>query len=133
MTPLFSATFPIDPVPWQRATPMPCRMITAAETRAYERTLGELARFKMGPRAPLDEPLSVNLTFLLSRPPRFHRRFYPDVWCDIDNLTKSTLDGLNKILWKDDRRIVELYARKAWAKERGSLLIAVYSTKELRG
>lgn len=111
---LFSATFPITPIPWQRVAIFAGRLITPKETRKYEKAVGNLAREKMGPLAAFDEPLQVDLYFSLVKPERFRRRALPDVVCDIDNLVKSTLDGMNKIVWKDDRRIVKLFAVKKW-------------------
>jgi Holliday junction resolvase RusA-like endonuclease len=124
---LFSATFPIEPVPWQRVTPFKGRMIQSEKTRVYERDLGQLARYKMGPLAPFDQPLSVKLTFRLEQPHRFRNRPHPDVICDIDNLEKSTLDALNKIVWVDDKRIVHVEKKKEWSKGSGSLYLEVYT------
>lgn len=89
-------------------------MLTAQKTREYERTLGMLAKYKMGPRAPFDCPLAVDLNFFLTQPDRFRKRSHPDVKMDIDNLIKATLDAFNGVLWTDDGRVCELNARKQW-------------------
>lgn len=39
----------------------------------------------------------------------------PIVKPDVDNYIKSTLDGLNGILWRDDAQIVDLIAHKYYA------------------
>ncbi|GBG95206.1 Holliday junction resolvase [Ligilactobacillus salitolerans] len=39
----------------------------------------------------------------------------PIVKPDVDNYIKSTLDGLNGILWRDDAQIVDLVAHKCYA------------------
>lgn len=44
---------------------------------------------------------------------------------DIDNVCKATLDSLSKILWKDDRQIVELHLYKRQDKLRPRIEIAV--------
>lgn len=122
---LLVATFPVEPVPWQRATPHPGgRMITAERTREYERTLGTLAKYKMGPMAPFDQPLEVEVTFLMKQPHRFRNRPYPDVANDIDNLLKSTFDALNGVVWKDDCRIISVAARKIWGP--GAVMLRVF-------
>ncbi|MBW2998667.1 RusA family crossover junction endodeoxyribonuclease [Candidatus Woesearchaeota archaeon] len=36
---------------------------------------------------------------------------------DLDNLLKFLFDALNKVLWKDDRLIYEVHARKTWGSE----------------
>lgn len=56
---------------------------------------------------PLEGALSVDITLYLSRPKTVNRP-YPTTTPDIDNLIKSVLDSLNKILWDDDRIIVEI-------------------------
>ena len=43
---------------------------------------------------------------------------------DIDNLAKSILDGMNRVVWDDDRLVVKLTACKKWG-ERGEALVAV--------
>ena len=129
---LFEASFPVDPVPWQRVTPFKNsgRMITAEKTREYQRTLATLARYKMGPMTPFDQPLRVELGFVILRPEKFRRRALCDVKPDLDNLTKSVLDALNKIVWVDDCRIVELTVRKRWSGGRGCVFLSVYPAEE---
>ena len=51
---------------------------------------------------PLDRDLFVELVFTLGD----HRRV------DLDNLSKAVLDGMNGIVWTDDRVIVDLHLRK---------------------
>ena len=36
---------------------------------------------------------------------------------DIDNITKSILDGLNKVLYKDDKQVIELSVKKKYGEE----------------
>ena len=60
---------------------------------------------------PLTGPLRVNITFVFPRPsaiiwktkpmPRLPHTKKPD----IDNLTKSCLDALNNIVWRDDAQV----------------------------
>lgn len=88
-------------------------MITAEKTRVFQRTIGALARYKMGPRAPYDQPLVVALRFHISRGGKGRRPSH-DVKPDLDNLSKSVLDAFNKIVWVDDARIVRLDSSKVW-------------------
>lgn len=64
--------------------------------------------------APLDQPLSVRLIFVLPRPsaltwktrpmPRLAHAKKPDA----DNLVKSVFDALNGLLWLDDSQVHSL-------------------------
>ena len=51
---------------------------------------------------PLDRDLFVELVFTLGD----HRRV------DLDNLSKTVLDGMNGVVWTDDRVIIDLHLRK---------------------
>lgn len=43
---------------------------------------------------------------------------------DVDNYAKSALDGLNSVVFDDDKQVVKLTACKVWG-ERGETLVAV--------
>jgi Holliday junction resolvase RusA-like endonuclease len=43
---------------------------------------------------------------------------------DVDNYAKSALDGLNNVVWEDDKQVVQLAATKAWGEE-GETVIEV--------
>lgn len=58
----------------------------------------EIERFNL----PFENDLAVTLMFTLGD----NRRV------DLDNLSKAVLDGLNKIVYADDRQIVELHLKK---------------------
>lgn len=34
---------------------------------------------------------------------------------DVDNYAKAALDGMNGVVWEDDRQVVQLGATKRWA------------------
>ncbi len=36
---------------------------------------------------------------------------------DIDNITKAILDGLNKVLYKDDKQVIELSVKKEYSED----------------
>lgn len=86
---------------------------TAAE---YKRAVAYLAKAAMQGRPPISEPLSV----------RFFRKYKPHSrrFGDTDNLLKSLLDGLNKIVYADDALITSLTAEKVQS-ERGRIEIEV--------
>ena len=43
---------------------------------------------------------------------------------DLDNLVKSIKDGLNGVVWVDDRQVTTLVAHKRWAEE-SSVLVRI--------
>lgn len=47
---------------------------------------------------------------------------------DVDNYAKSALDGLNGVVWEDDRQVVQMGATKRWAgeEEESGLTIEVH-------
>lgn len=69
----------------------------------------------------IDQPLHVDLCFMLPRPKKLltaklANKLIPyDRKPDIDNFIKSTLDALNGIIWVDDSQVVEIGARKWYA------------------
>ena len=71
--------------------------------------------------APIEGPLAVRMTFVFARPGRliWKKRPMPRVPHvgpkDCDNLAKSTLDALNKIVFADDGQIWQLECRKLYA------------------
>ena len=91
---------------------------TPKQTKEYENIVGWTARtvFKDNPS---EQPFKVVLDIYLKLPQR--TTHLEGSWCmkniDIDNVAKSVLDGLNGIVWLDDKQVVELSIRKYWSKE----------------
>lgn len=98
-------------------------MYDPKKVSVYKKQLAVMAQFQYK-KAPLQGPLKVELTFYrrlqksLSKKERalrlagVHR---PTVKPDTDNYIKSTLDGLNGLLWHDDAQIVDLIAHKYYS------------------
>ena len=87
----------------------------------WRATVAHAAHDAMDGRAPVAGPLSVAMTFHLSRP-KSHpktRRTWPVKRPDCDKLVRSVADSLTHVVWKDDSQIVELVARKCWAYNTG--------------
>lgn len=61
--------------------------------------------------APLEGPLSVVLTFVFASKSKRERK-WKATRPDVDNLTKSVLDALNGLTFKDDGQVCELVVRK---------------------
>lgn len=87
---------------------------------AYKATV-RLAAAAAHSGPPLDGPLWVSLLFVLPRPGSMVWKKKPmprvphDRTPDLDNMVKSTLDALNKLLWRDDGLLATVVARKVFA------------------
>lgn len=119
--------FEIEPV--EQARPRATRMgrgirlYDPKKVSVYKKQLAMMCKFQYK-EEPLDGPLRVELGFYrhvqssLSKKERelrisgVHR---PTVKPDTDNYIKSTLDGLNGLLWEDDNQIVDLIAYKYYS------------------
>ena len=95
-----------NPIPKARARVVNGHSYTPATTTRFEHLVAAAAR-AAGVREATDQPLRLEITFY--RETR-HR-------CDIDNLGKSILDGLNRIAWRDDNQVVDLILHKRICKE----------------
>lgn len=98
-------TFTVDvrPVPKYRPrTGKNGQHYTPEVTRTYETRVGWAARAALHgrPRNEADD-LSVSAVFNIIDRQR----------CDVDNLAKTLLDGMNGIVWRDDNQVTELHAR----------------------
>ena len=69
---------------------------------------------------PLQGNLQVDMQFYLG-----HKRRV-----DLDNLSKSVLDGMNGIVYEDDRQVVKLYLEKYYDKERPGVMVTVKELDE---
>lgn len=99
------------------------RLYDLKQVHAYKAQLAESARF-MYHGKPLSGALRVELWFYrqvqksISKKERALRltgAHRPTVKPDTDNFIKSTLDGLNGLLWEDDRQIVDIIVHKYYS------------------
>lgn len=73
----------------------------------------------------LTEPLRLSAQFVFARPKRLTRKKDPEGWLpmpdkpDIDNLLKALLDGLNEVVWVDDRQVFQVTDSSKWYGARG--------------
>lgn len=119
--------FEIEPV--EQARPRATRMgrgirlYDPKKVSVYKKQLAMMCKFQYK-EEPLDGPLRVELCFYrhvqssLSKKERELRlsgAHRPTVKPDTDNYIKSTLDGLNGLLWEDDNQIVDLVAHKYYS------------------
>lgn len=108
-------TFEIEPV--EQARPRATRM--GKGIRLYDPK--KVSVYK---KEPLTGPLVVSLKFYRhiqssiskkERELRIKGAHRPIVKPDTDNYIKSTLDGLNGLLWEDDNQIVKIVAEKYYS------------------
>ncbi len=99
---------------------------TPQKTKIYEEVLKYYAMQLRIPKELKDKPVSLDIQFL------FPNKKQTWLGCkiskpDIDNLIKSVLDGLNKIVYNDDRQVYKIIASKYYRVDigRGSTLITI--------
>lgn len=99
------------------------RLYDLEQVHVYKAQLTESAQF-MYHGEPLTGPLVVTIKFYRaiqqSETKKRHRlkaqgTIRPTKKPDLDNYIKSTLDGLNGVLWVDDNEIVELHTGKYYS------------------
>lgn len=104
------------------------RAYTPKKTADYEKFISTIARAEMLRRGlkPLPCPLSVSIDVFLQIPKSTSNKkryamlksdLRPTVKPDIDNAAKSILDGLNGVVFEDDKQIVSLNVRKFYGNE----------------
>lgn len=119
--------FEIEPV--EQARPRATRMgrgirlYDLKKVSVYKKQLAMMCKFQYK-QAPLTGPLMVEMNFFRhvqssaskkERELRLSGSHRPVVKPDTDNYIKSTLDGLNGLLWEDDNQIVDLIAHKYYS------------------
>jgi Holliday junction resolvase RusA-like endonuclease len=119
-------TLIIDGAPVAKGRPRMTRqghVYTPSKTRAYEKTVRQLAILEMRGKTPLREPVRVEVLVELEVPrswPQARRlaaiagEIMPVAKPDVDNLAKTALDAINTVVIADDGQIVELRARKRY-------------------
>jgi Holliday junction resolvase RusA-like endonuclease len=111
------------------------RVYTDQKTQAYEQALAWQAKKEMAGKTPFEGPISVSVGAFIAIPESWSEkkkqaaiRGEIKAVCvpDADNLIKSALDGLNGIVFKDDRQVIEVMAIKKFSVQ-PSLVVTVRS------
>jgi Holliday junction resolvase RusA-like endonuclease len=101
---------------------------TPAKTKSYEDEIKMFAKAAMGGADLIETPVEVFLYIKNSVPVSYSKKRIqaclsgqekPITKTDIDNIAKAFLDGMNGIVYKDDRQVVELHATKVYAEIAG--------------
>ena len=106
------------------------RSYTPAVTRDYEALIAARAAEVMQGKAPLKTPLTVYIYATMSIPLSWSKAkrqaaldgdVYPSR-PDVDNIAKTVLDGMNKVVYEDDAQVTFLKVTKKYAEE-GSVTV----------
>ena len=101
---------------------------TPEKTRNFEAALKYAAQEVMGPRAPLDGPLVLEMTVVKPIPkswPKCRKKAAlagterPTNKPDIDNYAK-VVDALNQVVWVDDGQVVDARVQKFYGEKPGT-------------
>lgn len=100
-----------------------------AKTATYERELAILGSQQMEGRPPLECPVRVEVEAVFQMPSKKPK---PNQLprSDVDNLLKIVGDGLNQIVWKDDRQIVEANVTKVYG-DKPKMIIRVFTANQI--
>lgn len=111
---LIEFEMPIVALPKERARVTRFGTYTPTRTREFENQVIHHAR-KHSLEMLLETPLRLYCEFHLPKPKKPKFSNYPAVPADIDNYLKAIMDGMNKIIWKDDSLICHIEAKKLYA------------------
>lgn len=118
----------MPPLAWERARRRGERYFDSQSKEKQH--FGWLAKIGLGIGVPFEEPLEVELVFRMPIPASFsekktrelHGTFHRK--CpDLDNLMKFVFDALNRVVWYDDKQIVNVTATKVYSRAPGTSLV----------
>lgn len=99
---------------------------TDNKTQAFEKKVALIASTE---RKMLEGPLRVNAFFYFKRPKsrsKLKEKYITSGRAyDLDNLLKSLLDGLNGILFEDDKQVCAMYAEKLYTDHEPKIIVRV--------
>jgi Holliday junction resolvase RusA-like endonuclease len=122
------------PLAWARAAVYQGRAPRAVVTsdnpasKRWQDRIARRARAVVGD-APFVGPVSVAITFALTRPPSVRRRWHT-TRPDVDKLTRCVLDALTGTAVIDDGQVVEVHARKRYAHTTAATWVVVTAAAE---
>lgn len=131
-----------EPVPKGRPRAYKNQLVTPKKTRLYENTVRMESKIAMLKNS-LVEPFSlkyniqVQLIFCLSIPKSRKDLSHGD-WMnkkpDLDNLIKSILDGMQDVVFEDDKQIVAIDSRKIYVESHPGtkVFVSAYPIERLK-
>lgn len=100
------------------------RMYTPAKTVSYESKVAYFANSAMSGRELFSTPVSMNLIISVKIPESWSNKkkqlarnglIYPTVKPDCSNVLKSIEDGMNNVVYLDDKQIVDVSVSKRYS------------------
>jgi Holliday junction resolvase RusA-like endonuclease len=97
---------------------------TPLKTKTYEDEIRMMATAAMGASEPLETPVTVAIYIRAGIPASFSKQKRKDALSgilkptkkpDIDNIAKCFLDGINNIVYLDDKQVINLHVTKVYA------------------
>jgi Holliday junction resolvase RusA-like endonuclease len=101
---------------------------TDAKTLTYEKSIQTYAKQAMGSTSPLNGAVAAYLHIRIPIPPSYSKTRQkaciegterPTKKPDIDNIVKAALDGMNGIVYLDDKQVVDLNLTKVYSSKEG--------------
>ena len=101
---------------------------TDAKTLTYEKSIQTYAKQAMGSTSPLIGAVAAYLHIGIPIPPSYSKARQiacingderPTKKPDIDNIVKAVLDGMNGIVYLDDKQVVDLHLTKVYSSKEG--------------
>jgi Holliday junction resolvase RusA-like endonuclease len=134
---MFQVTFKIIGNPHAKGRPRFSRAggfvktYTDAKTKSYEELVTFSAKQAMGSSEPIKTSLDAFLFFSIPIPKSYSKKrteaclsgLERPMKKDLDNLCKSVLDGMNRIVYEDDGQIVSLHCTKFYGEPFVEVLI----------
>lgn len=117
------------------------RVFTPSRTKSFEEKVRRAAKAVMsrhGYCIVKDRPIALSLMFFFEPPASWTRAQMSEVIAktavpkistpDFDNLTKAVCDGMNKVVYADDRQVSKCSILKAWSYKYGDCVNVAVST-----
>jgi len=97
---------------------------TPQKTKTYEDEIRLMAKAAMASSEPLETPVTVAIYIRVGIPASYSKQKRKDALSgvlrptkkpDLDNIAKCFLDGMNEIVYLDDKQVVNLHVTKVYA------------------
>jgi Holliday junction resolvase RusA-like endonuclease len=97
---------------------------TPLKTKTYEDEIRMMAKAAMGSSEPLETPVTVAIYIRVGIPTSFSKQkrkdalegiLKPTKKPDADNVLKCFLDGMNEIVYLDDKQVVNIHLTKVYS------------------
>lgn len=111
-------------------------MYTPQDTVDNEQYIADVAAQAMGGASPTTEPVIVTVLVTVLVPTSWSEKkrkqaldgeIFPDKKPDVDNVIKSILDGMNAVVYHDDKQVVGLSIMKLYSTKAETLVDVGYA------